>query len=529
VTVTRWMMLALKNNCNTMIQDNRHHKTNPCFKTKAVIVRRKREMAEVRWSSAAFLEAASRYTGAIRSFVLPTDPKIAIALASCADVSEHDALSALLVRMGLRAQGFEGGKLNSSSASSSSSPAPSSSSSSSTPSVCLRLIRALIADEFASKLGGGAAAGDAAAAGADQSGAVMRGNTLASKISGQFVRQTAIAYVRSIVSPSVEAIVRDSELDLEVDPRKVGCAPDDEAALHPRRLLLAQTAQMLLDHITSNATLSQMPREVRAITGVMRALSLEFGLAEAQADALVGGFIMLRVFSPALVTPESWGVIEDPPPPRARRNLVLLVKLLQNASNGVAFSAKEPFMQPFNSFVEQNRGGMKAYLSACSVDPEDRGWEDLLRASEHPIDFDITKFDLQDLFEFHRQLAQVKGKLVPALLRLKKEALESQPQTAGQTSGWTSAAQPQHTGAKAVKESIDAAVAVLQQVRSRVFPPLFPSLGVSSPFSGLTSLIQNGTLNLARSVSVQPQEAKCGQVAPGSADSGASELQQPEI
>ena len=65
----------------------------------------------------------------------------------------------------------------------------------------------------------------------------------------------------------------------------------------------------------------------------------------------VGGFIFLRAFTPAVVSPENFGVITELNP-KARRPLVLISKILQNVSNDRDF--KEEFMQPLNSFISEN-------------------------------------------------------------------------------------------------------------------------------------------------------------------------------
>jgi neurofibromin 1 len=63
----------------------------------------------------------------------------------------------------------------------------------------------------------------------------------------------------------------------------------------------------------------------------------------------VAGFFFLRFVCPALVAPEQLG-LPSPPSAEARRGLVLVAKVLQNAASGVLFK-KEPFMLPLNDFV----------------------------------------------------------------------------------------------------------------------------------------------------------------------------------
>ena len=64
----------------------------------------------------------------------------------------------------------------------------------------------------------------------------------------------------------------------------------------------------------------------------------------------VAGFFFLRFVCPSLVAPEQLGLALSPPPD-ARRALVLIAKVLQNAASGVVFK-KEVFMYPLNDFVQ---------------------------------------------------------------------------------------------------------------------------------------------------------------------------------
>ena len=62
--------------------------------------------------------------------------------------------------------------------------------------------------------------------------------------------------------------------------------------------------------------------------------------------------MFLRFFCPALVSPESFGLLRSVPP-YARRALVLVTKVLQNLANQQPF--KEQYMAPLNaSFLEPN-------------------------------------------------------------------------------------------------------------------------------------------------------------------------------
>ena len=117
-----------------------------------------------------------------------------------------------------------------------------------------------------------------------------------------------------------------------------------------------------------------MPRELRAIAGFTAEYARAF--APDRLEPLVGGFIMLRIFNPALVAPEGVGLLPKGTvmSPTARRNLTLITKMLQNVANGVLFGAKEEYMIPLNSFVEDNKETMRQFLVKLAADPEGKGW-----------------------------------------------------------------------------------------------------------------------------------------------------------
>lgn len=103
-------------------------------------------------------------------------------------------------------------------------------------------------------------------------------------------------------------------------------------------------------------------------------------------------FVDYRYFSPALVTPESHGIIpgDTIPSIQARRNLVLLTKLIQvkylifvfrfskfwvkGVSNGISFQ-KEEYMKCMLDFLEENKARMEEYLLKVSKDPLDPNGE----------------------------------------------------------------------------------------------------------------------------------------------------------
>jgi hypothetical protein len=118
---------------------------------------------------------------------------------------------------------------------------------------------------------------------------------------------------------------------------------------------------------------------------------------------ILGNIFFLRFICPALISPEEYNLVTgthikeedfcqfslfiihqpdchlsldivliefittDPPQPNIRRGLVALSKVIQNLANGIEFRQSEPYMQPFNSFILENRDRIAEFFDSLSV------------------------------------------------------------------------------------------------------------------------------------------------------------------
>ncbi|EFA77182.1 Ras GTPase activation domain-containing protein [Heterostelium album PN500] len=242
----------------------------------------------------------------------------------------------------------------------------------------LPLIKYLIYNEFTSKVM------------AEGEGSILRGNNIVNKIEGAYVRLIGANYLRYVLSDLVTRVVQDKDLRLEIDPRKLATYNEEDSGyeqaitnpelqLQQNRQALLEMSQMFIDRITDPQVVEEMPREIRAVADYTAESALKY--APESLAPLVGGFIMLRFFSPAIVTPEYSKLIASDivPSRRAKRNLVLLAKVLQNVSNGVEFGGKEEFMTCMNSIVTDNKPKMSKYFQMICKDPTSptQKWADL--------------------------------------------------------------------------------------------------------------------------------------------------------
>jgi len=72
------------------------------------------------------------------------------------------------------------------------------------------------------------------------------------------------------------------------------------------------------------------------------------------ANIAIGGFVFLRFLCSAITVPDTYGLTPKPPSQAARRNLILVAKVLQNVANEVTFGKKEEYMVKMNDFITVN-------------------------------------------------------------------------------------------------------------------------------------------------------------------------------
>ena len=163
-----------------------------------------------------------------------------------------------------------------------------------------------------------------------------------------FARFAGQKYLQEAILPLIRELLT-SKTSWELDPSKLSSSVKDKTAeLEMNQANLADLAQRVLNQLVS--TVQLLPQSFRKVCGFLK-LAVEQKFPESSTTA-IGGFMFLRFFCPALVSPESFGLLRSVPP-YARRALVLVTKVLQNLANQQPF--KEQYMAPLNaSFLEPN-------------------------------------------------------------------------------------------------------------------------------------------------------------------------------
>jgi GTPase-activator protein for Ras-like GTPase/Galactose oxidase, central domain/BTB/POZ domain len=220
---------------------------------------------------------------------------------------------------------------------------------------------------------------------------LLRGTSLATKAERVFCSRVGQSYLCAMLGPLLRRIVGNKQLDLRVnnvDSSSSSVAADGAASdqgnngsdeseqrraqrLSANRHRLKKLAQACVNTITSAKAADAMPDDIRAIA----AMTAMFA-AQRQPDSvlpLVGSFLLLRFFNPAIVAPEQCGVLPSDTvvSPQARGNLVALSKVLQKLANNVRFDESDEYAY-MNEFIDLNQQRMSDYLRSVVVDAEQR-------------------------------------------------------------------------------------------------------------------------------------------------------------
>jgi len=167
---------------------------------------------------------------------------------------------------------------------------------------------------------------------------------------------------------TIQAIINsvlESKLSYEVNPDKVTSGEDVDANM--QRLL--DTCQQILDVIIDSS--SDTPPPFRAMANHLRKECVA-KFPDMSGHKAVGGFIFLRFFCPAILAPDSNGLLPNAKEldSDTRRPLILISKSIQNLSNEVLFGNKEAFMLPVNAFIEKNIERLRAYFDEITTVPQ---------------------------------------------------------------------------------------------------------------------------------------------------------------
>ncbi|KAK9377071.1 uncharacterized protein V1513DRAFT_437231 [Lipomyces chichibuensis] len=220
---------------------------------------------------------------------------------------------------------------------------------------------------------------------------LFRGNSLLTKSLDAHMRRIGQEYIISTLSDVIRHIVAENAY-CEVDPTKL--ANPETLDEHWAKLLSYMLS--IWDRIRHSAR--QCPPGLRRIFHNIR-LQIENRFGEFLMAAWysgISGFLFLRFFCPAVLSPKLFGLIQDHPPARTQRTLTLLAKGLQGLANRTQFGTKEPWMEPMNRFLNSHVHEFTDFINEISTWRSnyahylplvhcDEGWRDLQDDNEAEV------------------------------------------------------------------------------------------------------------------------------------------------
>lgn len=231
---------------------------------------------------------------------------------------------------------------------------------------------------------------------------LFRQDSIASKIMTAYTRLIAQPYLVATLKTHVAKIAKCGP-ELEINPQHL--KPEEADAVGSRIFSLQSTITDLLLAIKQSILL--VPTECRLICFFLQqAVTGKFADSKATEIALAG-YLFLRLINPAIVVPDSIGIIDKSSlTADGRRALLLVSKIVLNMANQIPFS-KEPYLFPFNTFLQEKLPIIQEFIAECAEVSPDA----LLTETNLPPPLLV----LEELATLYRILYPLQDKLTAAL------------------------------------------------------------------------------------------------------------------
>ncbi|XP_075290787.1 rasGAP-activating-like protein 1 [Opisthocomus hoazin] len=226
---------------------------------------------------------------------------------------------------------------------------------------------------------------------------LFRSNSLASKSVEQFMKVVGLPYLHEVLKPVVNRIFEEKKY-VELDPGKMELSRGrrisfkgslSEAQVRESSLeLLKGYLGDIVDAIVGSVEKCPLLMRV-AFKQLRRRVEERFPSAQHE-DARyfsISGFLFLRFFAPAVLTPKLFGLREQHADPRTGRTLLLLAKALQSIGNlGLEpGQGKEPWLAPLHAALLPSVTRLRAFLDGLvAVETTEAGEGPVPPASPHP-------------------------------------------------------------------------------------------------------------------------------------------------
>ncbi|XP_062446373.1 rasGAP-activating-like protein 1 [Rhea pennata] len=208
---------------------------------------------------------------------------------------------------------------------------------------------------------------------------LFRSNSLASKSMEQFMKVVGMPYLHEVLKPIVNRIFEEKKY-VELDPCKMELSSSrrisfkgslSEAQVRESSLeLLKGYLGDIIEAIVGSV--DKCPPIMRvAFKQLRRRVEERFPSVEHEEVRYVSisGFLFLRFFAPAILTPKLFNLREQHADPRTSRTLLLLAKAVQSVANGGRQPAqgKERWMAPLLSLLAPRAARLQTFLDALAA------------------------------------------------------------------------------------------------------------------------------------------------------------------
>ncbi|CAH6778846.1 rasGAP-activating-like protein 1 [Phodopus roborovskii] len=213
---------------------------------------------------------------------------------------------------------------------------------------------------------------------------LFRSNSLASKSMEQFMKLVGMRYLHEVLRPVISRVFEEKKY-MELDPCKMDLnrsrrisfkgTPTEEQVRETSLGLLTGYLGSIVDAIVSSA--GRCPRALRlAFKQLQRCVEKRFpGVEHQDAKYLAtSGFLFLRFFAPAILTPKLFDLRDQHADPQTSRSLLLLAKAVQSIGNlGQQLGqGKELWLAPLHPFLLQSISRVRDFLDQLvDVDGEE--------------------------------------------------------------------------------------------------------------------------------------------------------------
>jgi len=261
---------------------------------------------------------------------------------------------------------------------------------------------------------------------------LMRANTAITRMMTNYCRRgPGQEYVKSSLGDTIQSLIS-CDQSLETDPLKIyNEMIENEEVQRPEEANLFLQAEtnpevqrrvqahipLLQDSVLNilgklKSTIDEVPFGIRWLCKATRSLVQEkFPEASTdQVNAFIGGFFFLRYVNPLIATPHTYRLVSNPPPQQARRNLTLVVKLIQKLAN--TSSVREGYMKPLEPFVKSHHDELMTFLShLCEVPDfhESLQLDEYITLCRKDISIEIT---VSEIALIHSLLLKYQGDII---------------------------------------------------------------------------------------------------------------------